>query len=91
MVESTSVVQNSVNPMVDLIGPSYVLDNNYYFLDWNPAFDVLVAKPLGLAHADHCVDFMEQLENCDAVVERSKSVFAPGKDPLVDTEELRFQ
>ena len=91
VVESTIAVQNSVNPMVDLIGPSYVLDNNYYFLDWNPAFDLLVAKPLGLARADHCVDFIKRLENCDDVVERSKSVFAPGKDPLVDTEELRFQ
>jgi ubiquinone/menaquinone biosynthesis C-methylase UbiE len=91
VVESPSVVQNSVNPMIDLISPSYVLDNNYYFLDWNPAFDVLVAKPLGLARADHCVDFIKRLENCDDVVERSKNVFAPGKDPLVDTEELRFQ
>ena len=34
VVESTIAVQNSVNPMVDLIGPSYVLGNNYYFLDW---------------------------------------------------------
>jgi ubiquinone/menaquinone biosynthesis C-methylase UbiE len=91
VVASTIVIQNSVNPMVDLIGPSYVLDNNYYFLDWNPAFDVLVAKPLGLARADHCVDFIKRLENCDDVVERSKNVFAPGKDPLVDCEELRFQ
>jgi ubiquinone/menaquinone biosynthesis C-methylase UbiE len=91
VVESAMAVQNSVNPMVDLIGPFYVLDNNYYFLDWNPAFDMLVAKPLGLARADHCVDFIKRLENCDDVVERSKNVFSPGKDPLVDTEELRFQ
>jgi ubiquinone/menaquinone biosynthesis C-methylase UbiE len=78
-------------PTLDLIGPSYTLDNNYYFLDWNPAFDMLIAKPLGLARADHCVDFIKRLENCDAVVERSKNLFGPGKDPLVDTEELRFQ
>ena len=86
-----SPTQSNSRPTLDLIGPSYTLDNNYYFLDWNPAFDTLVAKPLGLARADHCVDFIKRLENCDDVVERSKNVFAPGKDPLVDTEELRFQ
>ncbi len=85
------VVQEISRPTLDLIGPSYSLDSNYYFLDWNPAFDALVAKPLGLARADHCVDFIKRLENCDEVVERSKTVFAPGKDPLVDTEELLFQ
>ena len=76
---------------VDLMGPAYTLDNNYYFLDWNPAFDNLVAKPLGLARADHSVDFVKRLENCNDVIERSKNVFAPGKDPLVDTEDLLFQ
>ena|GEM_PF-2896818 len=86
-----SPTQDNFRPTLDLIGPSYTLDNNYYLLDWNPAFDTLVAKPLGLARADHCVDFIKRLENCDDVVERSKNVFAPGKDPLVDTEELRFQ
>lgn len=85
------VVQEVFRPTLDLIGPSYSLDSNYYFLDWNPAFDALVAKPLGLARADHCVDFIKRLENCDQVVERSKTVFAPGKDPLVDVEELLFQ
>ena len=85
------LVQDTARPTLDLIGPSYTLDNNYYFSDWNPAFDTLVAKPLGLARADHCMDFIKRLENCDEVVERSKNVFAPGKDPLVDTEELRFQ
>src|SRR5262245_54822928 len=86
-----SPIQDNSRPTLDLVGPSYTLDNNYYFLDWNPAFDTLVAKPLGLARADHCVDFIKRLENCDDVVERSKNVFAPGKDTLVDTEEMRFQ
>ena len=85
------VVEDTSRETLNLIGPSYTLDNTYYFSDWNPAFDMLVAKPLGLARADHCVDFIKRLENCDTVVERSKNVFAPGKDPLVDTEELLFQ
>ena len=89
--QSTIAVKDSIQPMVDLIGPAYLLDNNYYFLDWNPAFDMLLAKPLGLARGDHCVDFIKRLDNCDQVVERSKNVFAAGKDPLVHTEELLFQ
>ena len=88
---SPIAVQDTSRETLDLIGPSYSLDNNYYFADWNPAFDMLVAKPLGLARADHCVDFIKRLENCDGVIDRSKNVFAPGKDPLVDTEELLFQ
>jgi len=39
VVESTIVVQDNSQLISDLIGPSYVLDNNYYFLDWNQAFD----------------------------------------------------
>ena len=89
--DSTIAVQDMPHPIIDLIGPSYLLDSNYYFLDWNPAFDMLVARPLGLARADHGVEFIKGLENCDQVVERSKDVFAPGKDPLVDTEDLLFR
>src|SRR5262245_10398208 len=90
-LNSATVIQDIPHPIFDLIGPSYILDGNYYFLDWNPAFDMLVAKPLGLARADHIVDFIMKLENCDDVVERSKKVFAPGKDPLVDGELLLFR
>jgi ubiquinone/menaquinone biosynthesis C-methylase UbiE len=85
------VTHDSSRLALDLMGPSYMLDNNYYFLDWNPAFDALVAKPLGLARSDHSVDFIKRLENCNDVIERSKRVFARGKDPLVDTEDLLFQ
>jgi ubiquinone/menaquinone biosynthesis C-methylase UbiE len=84
-------VQDTSRLTLDLMGPFYTLDNNYYFLDWNPAFEMLVAKPLGLARADHSVDFIKQLDNCNEVIERSKNVFALGKDPLVDTEDLLFR
>lgn len=78
-------------PIFDLIGPAYLLDSNYYFIDWNPAFDFLIARPLGLARTDHGIDFVTKLENCAAVVEHSQKVFGPGKDPLVDSEELHFR
>ena len=40
-------------PVLDLIGPTYVLDTSYHFLDWNPAFEELVAKPLRLRRGQH--------------------------------------
>jgi ubiquinone/menaquinone biosynthesis C-methylase UbiE len=86
-----NMIHDPARLALDLMGPSYTLDSNYYFLDWNPAFDALVAKPLGLARADHSVDFIKRLENCDEVIERSKIVFAGGKDPLADTEDLLFR
>jgi ubiquinone/menaquinone biosynthesis C-methylase UbiE len=87
----TNLVCDASHLALDVMGPSYTLDNNYYFVDWNPAFDAIVAEPLGLSRFDHSVDFIKRLENCDEIIERSKIVFGPGKDPLVDTEDLLFQ
>jgi ubiquinone/menaquinone biosynthesis C-methylase UbiE len=78
-------------PILDLIGPSYVLDATYHFLDWNPAFDLLVATPLGLRRRQHAEAFVRHLANVQEVVERSKIVFAPGRDPIVDVEVLEFK
>ena len=75
----------------DLIGPSYLLDASYHFLDWNPAFDELVAKPFGFRRGQHAFDFIKKLANCSEVVERSKVVFGPTKDPLVDDEPLELR
>lgn len=87
----TEVIRDTRRPILDFIGPTYVLDKDYFFLDWNSAFDLIVAKPLGLARTDHAVDFISKLENCSEVVTRSETVFARGKDPLSDTEVLRFR
>jgi SAM-dependent methyltransferase len=72
--------------------PAYLLDKNYFFLDWNVAFDVLVAGPLGLKRGqNHAGDFVARLKNVHDVFERSKRVFEPGRAPLVDTEPLVFE
>jgi SAM-dependent methyltransferase len=73
-------------------GPAYLLDDNYYFLDWNAAFDVLVAGPLGLKRTQsHAEDFVRALKNVSDVFERSKRVFAPGRAPQLDREKLIFE
>lgn len=72
--------------------PAYLLDKNYFFLDWNPAFDLLVAQPLGLRRIhSHAEDFVRSLKNVRDVYERSKRVFAPGRTPLLDFEPLVYE
>ncbi len=85
------IVLDTRRPILDLIGPAYVLDSNFFFLDWNPIFDKLIAKDIRLARGDHAVDFVKKLKNCNEVIEHSKGVFGPGKDPLVDTELLQYK
>ena len=77
--------------VLDLVGPTYLLDNNYHFLDWNPAFDELVAKPLRLVRGSHAEDFILALANSREVIERAQEKFKPKTVPLVDTEILKFQ
>ena len=62
----------------------------YYLLDWNEAFDEVVAKPLKLARGSmHAGVFVRALKNCEEVVAHSNARF--GDDtPLVDTEEMVF-
>ena len=62
--------------------PAYILDANYYFLDWNTAFDVLVANQLDLKRfQSHAGDFVCKLENAYEVFERSKKVFDAAAAP----------
>lgn len=74
--------------LVEYTVPTYVLDENFRYVDWNPAFDELIAKPLGLRFGMHGTMFVSYLENCEAVMSRALEVFAPGKHPLTDTESV---
>ncbi|QDU23878.1 class I SAM-dependent methyltransferase [Urbifossiella limnaea] len=79
-------------PAFDQSVPAYLLDANYWFLDWNPAFDELVARPLGLKRLrNHAEDFVAKLENVDSVYKRSKHVFDPENPPAIDTEPLALR
>ena len=67
------------DPAFDSAVPAYLLDEHYWFLDWNTSFDELVAGPLGLKRIySHAEEFIRALENLDEVYERSKRVFARG-------------
>lgn len=74
----------------DLMTPSYILDNSFHFLDWNPAFDELVVSQTRIRRGEHALEFIRQLDNCKDVIERSKETFKEGADPVVDVELLHF-
>ena len=69
-------------------GPTYILDQSYHFVDWNPTFEELIAKRLGLARGQHAGLFIEGLLNVRDVVSRSIDTFDVHTPPQVDTELL---
>lgn len=81
-------VRDLRRPVFDSISPSYILDPNFQFLDWNPAFYEIFAKPFGFRLGMHATYFLTRFTNCEAVMSRSMDVFAPGKHPIVDSEKL---
>src|SRR5215475_11050066 len=74
--------------ILDLIGPTYILDSNYIFIDWNPTFEELFAKPLGLMRNQHVETFVRKLRNADAVIDRSILTFQDDALPQTDLETL---
>lgn len=86
--ERWEIIRNYRGTMQDLIGPAYILDRNFQFLDWNPMFDELVARPLGLLRGRHVEDFILELENKSEVIARSNKIFKKNLYPIVDVEPL---
>lgn len=86
-----TVSQNIRRPIFDLIVPAYLLDDRYYILDWNPAFDTLVARSLKLCRGtSHAGVFVRELVNREQTIKHSNDRFNESSVPLVDTEELIF-
>ena len=73
------------------MGPMYLLDETYHFVDWNPIFDELIAKQLKLYRGMHVQHFVNKLANKDIVIKRSQLIFQPDTRPLVDLEPLQFK
>lgn len=86
------VVNAARKAVLDLVGPTYLLDANYHFLDWNPAFDEIVAKPLRLLRGTHAENFVIALANSREVIARAQEKFNENSEvPLVDCEVLRLE
>ena len=84
------LVRQERAPILNVIGPTYILDKNYNFVDWNTAFELIVAHPLGLIRGSHVESFLKHLRNWSSVFRRSNEKFVPGNIPTVDVETLEF-
>ncbi|APW61697.1 TIR domain-containing protein [Paludisphaera borealis] len=92
IVRRDSVSQDIRQPFLELTVPTYILDHHFFLLDWNPAFDEVVAKQLKLVRGqDHAKAFVQALVNVEEVVKHAKEVFGGERHPLVDTEILIFK
>jgi tRNA G46 methylase TrmB len=76
---------------MDQLGPTYILDREFYFLDWNAAFDRIFAKPLALYRGQHALEFISRFANRDAVEDRAREIFLPDNFPPVDMEQIFFK
>jgi len=86
------IVNSARKAVLDLTGPTYLLDANFHFLDWNPAFDEVVAKPLRLLRGTHAENFIIALDNSREVIARAQLRFQENQGmPLVDCEVLRIK
>jgi len=85
------VVRTCRKPAIDLVSPTYLLDRNFQFLDWNPMFDELVAKPLALMRGRHVEEFILKLNNKRAVIKRGRKIFELDHYPIVDSEILELK
>jgi|GEM_PF-4710677 len=73
------------------LGPTYILDPDFRFLDWNAAFEYTIAMPLRLRRGMHVETFLVHLDNWENEVRtRSMREFVPGNYPRTDTERLTF-
>jgi ubiquinone/menaquinone biosynthesis C-methylase UbiE len=70
------------------LGPTYLLDNSYRFIDWNPIFERLIAVPLSLRRGYHVEVFLERLANLDEIRRRSLTRFTRTSVPFTDIEPL---
>lgn len=74
----------------DYTVPTYILDQNAYFQDWNFAFEFIFSSIIGQIESKHAVAFISRLMNKDAVMEHAKRFTLKDPLPLIDTEPLRY-
>lgn len=88
------------------VAPMYLLDSGFRFLHWNAVFEDVIANQLGLVIGCHAMEFVNRLENLNALTKRNPDIFpTPSREeieranetgeiwygfPQVDVERLDF-
>lgn len=75
-----------LRPGYDFNAPTFILDQNFQYVDWNYAFDEIFGKEYGLKLGMHGTYIDQFLVNCEELSERTARVFSEGAHPLMDTE-----
>jgi ubiquinone/menaquinone biosynthesis C-methylase UbiE len=78
----TSVFQSNI--------PTYILNKDFWFDDWNSAFELIFGDVPGLRRGEHVSVWARALANYAAVKEHGERVFRNAPPP-VDTEPIEFQ
>ncbi|MCZ6644364.1 MAG: methyltransferase domain-containing protein [Gammaproteobacteria bacterium] len=86
-VDETSMLSSMFMTSV----PTYILNKDYRFLDWNPAFELIFRDVPGLRRGEHVSRWSPFLEDAEKVAEHGRRVFGnPDGPPLIDQEVLRY-
>ena len=73
--------------------PTYYLDSNLMIVDWNLAFDLVFSRLGGALRDKHVLNFINELQNSDEVMEHAQQFTAQvndGRIPFIDIEPLVY-
>jgi len=69
--------------------PTYVLNQDFHFIDWNPAFDLIFGQIPGVALGGHVSSFVVHLDDADELTKKAEEKFHSA--PVdVDIEQLVY-
>jgi hypothetical protein len=91
-IESSAVPSLSAAEFGSIVSrgifPAYDLDQNFRFKKWNPIFDAIIAKPMGLRHGQHAMELVNRCDNYKEIIYHSRAVFQPDAFPTYDRETI---
>lgn len=70
--------------------PTFVLDADQRFIDWNPAFHLVFRGIKGLRRGSHVSQWFKSLENFKRVPKRSSELYGEAILPMADRERVSY-
>lgn len=70
--------------------PTFVLNQEQRFIDWNPAFDLVFGHAAGIKRGGHVSHWYKLLDNFRRVPKRTAKLYGEGIVPLTDRERATY-
>jgi 2-polyprenyl-3-methyl-5-hydroxy-6-metoxy-1,4-benzoquinol methylase/PAS domain-containing protein len=70
--------------------PTFILDADQRFIDWNPAFHLVFRRIKGLKRGSHVSQWFKSLENFKRVPKRSSELYGEAILPMADRERVSY-